>query len=101
MPSPSADSKFVLSILKFFKHAQFVKYTQNNFGILKSDILLYKLAHLSILKIFRVYFKDLSIIKTNFVSANGLGINKSKTQLIRKFSNEPAKHCCAIVTDLK
>ena len=48
MPSPSADSKFVLSILKFFKHAQFFMNTQNHFGILKSEILLHKLAHLSI-----------------------------------------------------
>ena len=36
MPSPSASSKFVLSVLKFFKHAQFFMYTQNHFGILKS-----------------------------------------------------------------
>ena len=36
MPSPSADSKFVLSLLKLFKHAQFIVYTQNHFGILKS-----------------------------------------------------------------
>ena len=36
MPSPSAFSKFGSSILKFFKHAQFFVYTQNNFGILKS-----------------------------------------------------------------
>ena len=33
---PSADSKFVLSILKFLKYAQFLMYTQNHFGILKS-----------------------------------------------------------------
>ena len=36
MPSPSAFSKFGLSILNFFKHAQFFMYTQNHFGILKS-----------------------------------------------------------------
>ena len=36
LPSPSADSIFVLSTLKFFKHAQFFMHTQNNFGILKS-----------------------------------------------------------------
>ena len=36
MPSPSAFSKFVLSILKFFKHAQSYVYTQNHLGILKS-----------------------------------------------------------------
>ena len=52
MPSPSASSKFGLSTLKFFKHTQFLKYPQNNFGILKSEILLHKLAHLSIPKTF-------------------------------------------------
>ena len=52
VPSPSAFSKFVLSTLKFFKHTQFLKYPQNNFGILKSEILLHKLAHLSIPKTF-------------------------------------------------
>ena len=36
MPSPSASSKFGLSILNFYKHAQFFKYIQNHFGILKS-----------------------------------------------------------------
>jgi hypothetical protein len=41
MPSPSADSKLVLSILKNFKHTQFFNYTQNVFGILKSGILLF------------------------------------------------------------
>ena len=52
MPSPSADPKFVLSILKFLSMLNFLKYTQNNFGILKSEILLHKLDHLSILKTF-------------------------------------------------
>ena len=52
MRSPSAISKFVLSTLKFFKHTQFLKYTQNVFGILKSEILLHKLDHLSVLKTF-------------------------------------------------
>ena len=50
MPSPSANPKFVLSALKFFKQAQFFKCAQNNFGLLKSEILLHKLAHLSIPK---------------------------------------------------
>ena len=36
MPSPTTSSKFGLSILNFFKHAQFFMYTQNHFGILKS-----------------------------------------------------------------
>ena len=52
MLSPSAISKFVLSTLKFFKHTQFLKYTQNVFGTLKSEILLHKLDNLSILKTF-------------------------------------------------
>ena len=51
MPSPSAISKFVLSTLKFFKH------TQNVFGILKSEILLHKLDHLSVLKHFEYTLK--------------------------------------------
>ena len=80
MPSPSADSKFVLSIPKIFKHTQFFNHTQNVFGILKSGILLHKLDYLSILKTFWVYFKNLSllknlsILKENFGSADGLGI---------------------------
>jgi hypothetical protein len=59
------------------------KYTQNVFGILKSEILLHKLAHLSILKTLWVYLKDLSILKnlsilkTNFEKADGLGIGIS------------------------
>ena len=52
MPSPSASSKFGLSTLKSFKHAQFFMYTQNHFGILKSYILLHKFAHLSTSKMF-------------------------------------------------
>ena len=48
MPSPFADSKFVLSIPKIFKHTQFFNHTQNVFGILKSGILLHKLDNLSI-----------------------------------------------------
>ena len=81
MPSPSANSKFVLSIPKIFKHTQFFNHTQNVFGILKSGILLHKLDYLSILKTFWVYFKNLSllknlsILKENFGSADGLGIN--------------------------
>ena len=31
MPSPSADTKFVLRVLEIFKHAQFFKYTQKSF----------------------------------------------------------------------
>ena len=52
MPSPSASSKFGLSILNFLKHAQFFMYTQNHFGILKSYVLLHKFAHLSTPKMF-------------------------------------------------
>ena len=52
VPSSSAFSKFGLSILKFFKHAQFFMYTQNHFGVLKIWISLHKLAHLSLPKMF-------------------------------------------------
>ena len=52
LPSPSANSKYILSTLKFFNHTQFLKYNQNLFGILKSEILLHKLVYLSVLKIF-------------------------------------------------
>ena len=62
MPSPSATSKFVLGTLILFKHPQFLKYNQNVFGILKSQILQHKLDHLS-------------VPKTNFEIADGLDIN--------------------------
>ena len=52
MPSPSADSKFVLSIPKICKRTQFFNHTQNVFDILKSGILLHKLDYLSILEAF-------------------------------------------------
>ena len=84
MPSPSAISKFVLSTLKFFKH------TQNVFGILKSEILLHKLDHLSVLKTFWVYFKNwvclknLSVPKTNFEIADGLGIGEIRFMYVTK-----------------
>ena len=35
MPSPSAFSKFVLSVLKFVGILKFLRYTQNILGILK------------------------------------------------------------------
>ena len=70
--------------------------------VLKSEILLHKLAHLSVLKIFSVYsnnlgiLKHLSIPKTNFGSADGLGISlriafKHETQsnYNNKFSFSP------------
>ena len=41
MPSPSADSKFGLSIPKIFKCTQFFNHTQNVYGILKSVIKIY------------------------------------------------------------
>ena len=90
MPSPSADSKFVLSIPKIFKHTQFFNHTQNVFSIFKSGILLHKLYYLSILKTFWEYFKNLSlqknlsILKENFGSADGLG--KSCNLLTNFFS---------------
>ena len=35
MPSTSASSKFVLSVLKFLGILKFLRYTQNSLGILK------------------------------------------------------------------
>ena len=35
MPRPSADSKFILSVLKFLGILKFLSYTQNILGILK------------------------------------------------------------------
>ena len=35
MPSPSASSKFVLSVLKFLGILKFLGYTQNILGVLK------------------------------------------------------------------
>ena len=35
MPSPSAFSKFVLSVLKFLGILKFLRYTQNILGVLK------------------------------------------------------------------
>ena len=40
LPSPSADPKFVLGILKLLKHTQFLKYTQIDFATPKREILL-------------------------------------------------------------
>ena len=79
MPNPSAISKFVLGTLKFFKHTQFLKYTQNVLSILKWSNLCSKISLLSIPKTFWVYFKNwaclknLSVLKTNFEIADGLG----------------------------
>ena len=74
LPSPSADAKFVLSVLKSFKHAQFFKYIQ--------IILVYSKARFYCINwLIWVYFKNLSIpkdlrtLKTNFESADGLGIS--------------------------
>ena len=97
MPSPSAFSKFGLSILNFFKHAQFFMYTQNHFGILKSKILLHKLAHLSTPKMFWVQPRNLSIpknlrtLKTNFEKADGLGISE------RQISWDISSNCVAFL----
>ena len=80
MPSPSADPKFVLSILKFLSLLNFFQDTQNVLSILKWSNLCSKISLLSIPKLFWVYFKklsmlkNLSILKTNFGSADGLGI---------------------------
>ena len=78
MPSPSADAKFVLSVLKFLGILEFSKYTQNVLGILKWANLCSKISLLSIQNLFWVYLqiwaclKYLSVLKTNFGSADGL-----------------------------
>ena len=56
MPCPCVDTKFVLSILKF--------YTGSVFGMLKSEILLHKLAHLSIPK--KIEYHTRAIITREF-----------------------------------
>jgi hypothetical protein len=38
LPSPSADTKFVLSVLKFLGILKLLKYTQNILGILNEPI---------------------------------------------------------------
>ena len=52
MPSPSAFSKFGLSILKFFKDDKYFMYSKNYFGIFKSQISINKLDNLSKQKMF-------------------------------------------------
>jgi hypothetical protein len=50
MPSPSADTKFVLSILKFLGMLNFLKYTQNVLSVLKYATLFSKISLLSVPK---------------------------------------------------
>ena len=94
MPSPSAISKFVLGTLKFFKHTQFLKYTQNVLSTLKWSNLCSKISLLSIPKTFWVYFKNwvclknLSVLKTNFEIADGLGISLSGSKTLTKNEGE-------------
>ena len=89
MSSPSADSKFVLSVLKSLGILKFLKYTQNVLGILKWDNLCSKILLLSISKLFWVCLKnwacvkDLSTLKTNFESADGLGTSYREYILIK------------------
>ena len=52
MPSPSAISKMFLGTLKYFKHTQFLKYTQNVLSTLKRSNLYSKISLLSISKTF-------------------------------------------------
>ena len=47
VPSASADTKLVLSILKLLGILNFFKYAQNDFGILKSETLVQKLVNWS------------------------------------------------------
>ena len=103
MPSPSAFSKFVLSVLKFLGILKFSKYTQNVLGILKWANLCSKISLLSIPKLFWGYFKNwvclknLSMLKTNFEKADGLGISsvifmaEEETSLKSSFSCQCVK----------
>ena len=81
MPSPSAFSKFVLSVLKLLGILEFLGYTQNILGVLKWANLYSKIILLSIPKWFWVYIKNwvclknLSGLKPNFEKADGLGIS--------------------------
>ena len=80
MPSPSASSKFVLSVLKLLGMLKFLSYTQNILGALKWANLCSKIWLLNIPKWVRVYIKiwaclkKLSMPKPNFEEADGLGI---------------------------
>ena len=87
MPSPSADTKFVLSILKFWSMLNTLKYTHNVLSILKWANLCSKISLLSIPKTLWVYLKNLSLLKTNFVSADGLGKMPSKSILTQENAN--------------
>ena len=80
LPSPSAFSKFVLSVLRFLGILKFLRYTQNILGVLKWVNLCSKILLLIVPKWFWVYIKNwaclkkLSRLKPNFEKADGLGI---------------------------
>ena len=66
MPSPSASSKFVLSVLQFLDILKILSYTQNILGILKWACL-----------------KNFSVLKPNFEEADGLGKSHKWQKLVR------------------
>ena len=88
MPSPSAFSKFILSVLKFLAILKFLSYTQNSSGILKWANLCREIWLLGIPKLFWVYMKNwaclknLSMLEPNFEEADGFGT--SLTVLFKK-----------------
>ena len=82
VPSPSAEPKFVLGILKFLCIPKFFEYIQNVLSALKWANLCSKISLLSVPKTFWVYFKNwvclknLSVLKIYFELADGLGIRE-------------------------
>ena len=72
MPSPSASSKFVLSVLKLLGILKISRYTQNIFCTLKWANLCREIYILSIHKILSM-LKNLSVLKHNFEEADRLG----------------------------
>jgi hypothetical protein len=84
MPSPSAFSKFVSSILKFLGILKFLRGTQNSLGMLKWANLCREIELLSIPKWLWVYiknwacWKNLSMLESNFEKADGLGITLNR-----------------------
>ena len=85
MPSPSADTKFVLGIVNFLSILKFLKYTQIVSSILKWANLCSKISHLSIPKTILKkieYAIKFEYTQTNFVFADGLGISIKTSRYI-------------------
>ena len=88
MPSPSAFSKFILSVLKYLGILKFLRYTQNILGILKWANSRREIQLLSIPKSFWVCIKNwaplkkLSMLEPNFEKADGLGISMNYAKYV-------------------